>query len=606
MLVSELVSQVSSSRREFPRFEAAPFNLLSDFERHAKAKPHATALVHEGQTLTYGELNYFANRLALQLRRAGVDADDLVGICAENSLERFIGLYGIIKAGAAYLPFEVELPTDRLKLIVNEAKPKVILGHPNQIELIEGLGVPVFTISSEPSSVIEPDFPLMTRAANLAYVLFTSGSTGKPKGVSFTLDGCLNRILWLQATYRLSEGDKLLHKTPYGFDVSFWELFWPLSIGSQVVICGHGLHTDPNYIQNLIQKHEITIVHFVPSLLSLFLVEADRVKCKSLRWIIASGEALTPKLEQICKNKLPGILHNQYGPTESGECSYWESTVDEHHKSTPIGIAIPGFEMAVLDQNLGRLPLGEVGELYIAGTRNLARGYLDQPKLTADCFLPDVISGESGGRMYKTGDLCREIAPGVFSYLGRIDSQVKVRGNRVELLEIEEHLDNHVDVEKSRIIFHAVTEDDKRLFAYVIPKRRSPGLEMELRTWIHKRLPKYMEPSQFWFLDSFPTTTNGKLDVKALPIEIASLKSEQPMFETELQEILGELWLKVLKANPSSIDQDFFIAGGDSLNAIRFVQEIKEIFSVEFPIVEFHESRTIRTLEIVLESKLEG
>jgi amino acid adenylation domain-containing protein len=586
-----------------------PIRMLGAFEEQVKRNPEAIALVFEGDALTYQELNARANRVGRALRRMGVKPDDVIALCTERSLEMLIALYGIFKAGAGYMPIECELPLDRVHSMVEDAQPRLLLTHVNQSERMKGLGLKTVVLDRDMSFAkdeAEDDFEPMTLAGHLGYLLFTSGSTGKPKGVCYPLSGCLNRIEWMQRTYNLGSKDALLQKTPYGFDVSFWELFWPLAVGARIVICKPNGHADTAYLIHTLRSQSISIVHFVPSMLNAFLHDVRKEDCPSLRWIIASGEALTPRLEALCEERLSGVLHNQYGPTESGECSYWESSGQRSYRSTPIGEALSGFEMAVLDSNLGKLPLGAVGELYIAGQIGLARGYLNRPGLTAERFQPDVITGEAGGRMYKTGDLAREIRSGVFEYLGRIDHQVKVRGFRIDVTEIEWQLDRHPGVQEARVFAVDFGDYDKRLVAYVIPKGHESLPELSLREHVRAKLPAYMEPSMFIAVSSFPVTTNGKIDFKSLPKPSQAQPIPSGDYSSDIQVILAELWREALGAEPLDIDQDFFAAGGDSLRAIRFVQSIQETFELRVSLMAFHEARSVRTLEQLLETILEG
>ena len=464
----QVVAEWNDTHRDYPRERS----LHQFVEDQVERTPDAPAVVLDAQQLSYREFNSRANQLAHRLRKLGVGPGKLVAVCAERSLEMVIAVHATMKAGGAYLPIDPDYPPSRRKLILHDAEAVVIL---TQQPLVEGLPentIPMIclerdwhTLADEPSD----NPPTTTTGKDLAYVIYTSGSTGKPKGVPNLHEGIVNRLLWMQDAYKLNRSDRVMQKTPYSFDVSVWEFFWPLMTGACLVVARPEGHKDPNYLVELIQKQNITTMHFVPSMLSVFL-EADGVEnCTSLRRVVSSGEALSVELQQRFFERLGAELHNLYGPTETAvDVSYWQCRPDSGLSVVPIGKPIWNTQLYVLDKYLQPVPVGIPGELHIGGV-NLSRGYLKQPELTAQTFIADPFSSQPGARLYKTRDLTRFLPDGNIEYLGRIDHQVKLRGFRIELGEIETALDSHPGVRQSVAITREDVPGGNRLVAYVVP-----------------------------------------------------------------------------------------------------------------------------------------
>ncbi len=463
---------------EYPRTRS----LHQFIEEQAEKTPDAPALVFESKQLTYRELNARANQLAHYLRKQGVGPEVLVGICAERSLEMVIGLLGIVKAGGAYVPLDPDHPRDRLAAVIEDAAPPVLLTQEHLADVLPEHNAPLICLdrdwslmSGEPTENLE----CITTGKDQAYAIFTSGSTGKPKGVPNVHEGIVNRLLWMQHAYGLNGSDRVLQKTPYSFDVSVWEFFWPLMTGACLVVAKPEGHKDPNYIRDLIQQQKITTLHFVPSMLRIFLEAEGVEKCSSLRRVICSGEALPLEVQDRFFQRLKAELHNLYGPTEAAvDVTYWQCIPDYERSIVPIGRPIWNSQIYILDPKLQPVPIGIPGELHIGGV-GLARGYLNRPQLTAEKFINDPYSAQPGARLYKTGDLCRFLADGNIEYLGRIDHQVKIRGFRIELGEIESTLDRHPSVRQSVVVAREDAPGDKSLVAYVVPDThyRGPGGE---------------------------------------------------------------------------------------------------------------------------------
>ncbi|HYX25073.1 MAG TPA: amino acid adenylation domain-containing protein, partial [Thermoanaerobaculia bacterium] len=447
------------------------------FEAQARRTPAAVAVVFEGEELCYGELNARANRLAHGLRRRGVGAGVRVGLCLERSPELVVGLLGVLKAGAAWVPLDPAYPADRLAFVMSDARVPVLLTQ-------ERLSSRIAAVDSSPL-VLCLDGPAVEFAAEsaedpavpggvdeLAYVIYTSGSTGRPKGVMNSHRGIRNRLLWLQQVDALSGDDRVLQKTPYSFDVSVWEFFWPLSTGARLVLARPGGHQDPGYLVRLINEAGVTTMHFVPSMLQAFVAAAEVESCTSLRRVICSGEALTAPLARRFVARFPAgtapVLYNLYGPTEAAvEVTAWRYEPESPLAAVPIGRPVANTATHVLDPHLRPVPVGIPGELHLGGVQ-IARGYLDRPELTAEKFIPDPFATmETGARLYRTGDLVRRLAGGEIVYLGRLDHQVKVRGFRIELGEIEAALSALAGVREAVVVVREETPGDQRLVAYL-------------------------------------------------------------------------------------------------------------------------------------------
>ncbi|MEU4745978.1 amino acid adenylation domain-containing protein, partial [Actinosynnema sp. NPDC023658] len=398
------------------------------FEAQAHRTPDAIAVVFEGHTLTYAELNARANQLARLLIDRGAGPERLVAVAAPRSLELVVALYAAHKAGAAYLPIDPGYPAERIALLLGDAGPAVLLTT-RDVELPD-TGLPRLRLDPDEldpllatrsrADVTDADRVTPLRPANTAYVIYTSGSTGRPKGVPVPHRGIVNRLLWMQDRYGLDDTDRVLQKTPSGFDVSVWEFFWPLIVGATLVVAKPEGHRDPVYLSRLIRDSRITTLHFVPSMLNAFLLHADPSACAGLRRVICSGEALGADLRTRFFSVLDAELHNLYGPTEASvDVTEWQCTPEESLASVPIGRGVWNTGLRVLDAHLNPVPPGVTGELYLTG-RQLARGYLDRPGLTSERFVADPF-GAPGERMYRTGDLARWRPDGTLDYLGRAD-----------------------------------------------------------------------------------------------------------------------------------------------------------------------------------------
>jgi amino acid adenylation domain-containing protein/non-ribosomal peptide synthase protein (TIGR01720 family) len=553
--------------------QARPVHEL--FALQAAATPDAPALVFGAQSLTYRELDAAANRMAHRLLAHGAAPDSLIGVCAERSLDMVIALLAILKAGAAYVPLDPDYPAERLRYMIEDAGIALLLTQENvwprlglhkeaQVLTLDRDADAAFP-STAPKTAVDPQ--------QLAYTIYTSGSTGQPKGAGVPHRGLSNRLLWMQEAYRLSADDRVLQKTPFGFDVSVWEFFWPLMTGATLVMAAPGDHKDPARLTDLIQHHRITTLHFVPSMLHAFVVHGSLAQCPSLRQVLASGEALPADLRARFMAQSEAVLHNLYGPTEASiDVAAW-ACGEEDTRTVPIGKPIANTQLYVLDGDVNPVPIGVAGELYIGGIQ-LARGYHHRPSLTAERFIPDPF-GQAGSRLYRTGDVARWRSDGVIEYLGRTDHQVKIRGVRIELGEIEAKLLAYPAIREAVVVAREEKAGDKRLVAYVVA-REAVSAEA-LRTHVQQDLPEAMVPAAFVFLEALPLNPNGKLDRKALPApQYGGEAQAYAAPRNEIETTLAQVWAEVLGIGQVGIDDNFFALGGDSILALQMVSRARQ------------------------------
>ncbi|MFF5139127.1 non-ribosomal peptide synthase/polyketide synthase [Streptomyces sp. NPDC013157] len=543
------------------------------FRAQAARTPAATAVVLEDTRLTYAELDRRVERLAHTLAAHGARAETTVAVALPRSLALVVTLLAVHRAGAAYLPLDPGHPAERLAYTLTDAHPACLVT--GEGAAVPDTGVPRLTVTADGTPEHPADAPLPTSydPRHPAYVIYTSGSTGRPKGVVVPHAGIVNRLLWMQDTYRLGADDRVLQKTPAGFDVSVWEFFWPLITGATLVVARPEGHQDPAYLAGLIRRERVTTAHFVPSMLRAFLDEPTAADCTGLRQVMCSGEALPAPLAARFRDVLPDTrLHNLYGPTEASvDVTAHEVPADP--VAVPIGRPVWNTRTYVLDAGLRPVPPGVAGELYLTGVQ-LARGYLGRPALTAERFVADPF-GAPGERMYRTGDLARWTADGELEYLGRTDDQVKLRGFRIEPGEIETVLAAHPSVAHATVVVR-----DDRLVAYVVPAPEAavpaPGAagpatldSAALRAHAAAALPAYMVPAALVTLDALPLTPNGKLDRRALPAPDFAAEVTGTRPRTPLEETLGALVADVLGLERVGVDDDFFALGGDSIVAMQ-------------------------------------
>ncbi|MEV0122286.1 amino acid adenylation domain-containing protein [Streptomyces sp. NPDC050703] len=566
--------------RNATRTAVAPTTLPALVEARAAADPAATAVICGDTTMTYVELNARANRLAHRLIALGIGPEQYVALSLPRSTELVVAVLAVVKSGAAYLPLDPDHPAARTESVLDDARPALLL----TIDDV-GDGVPAGYPDSDPTDAdrvhrLLPQHP--------AYVIHTSGSTGRPKGVVVPHVGIVNRLLWMQDQYRLDAADRVLQKTPSGFDVSVWELFWPLITGAAVVVARPDGHRDPAYLAALIRSAAVTTVHFVPSVLREYLAAPAAADRTALKRVICSGEALPGELWRQCADRLGVAPHNLYGPTEASvDVTSFTRAPRPGADTVPIGTPVWNTGVYVLDAVLRPAPTGIVGELYLVGIQ-LARGYLGRAGLTAERFVACPF-GPPGSRMYRTGDLVRWNGEGQLEYLGRVDDQVKVRGVRIEPGEIEAVLARCPGVRRAAVTAHRDRADDVRLVAYVTGDVDRPE---RLRAWARERLPEHMVPAAVVVLDGLPLTPNGKLDRAALPAPTFTPPGTGRAARTPREHLLAELFGDVLGVTATAVEDDFFAMGGHSLLATRLVARIRAAFGVELELRDLFENPT--------------
>lgn len=569
------------------------------FEEQAGRTPDNIAVVFEDSHLTYRELNEKANQLARLLREKGVKPDGIVGIMVYRSLEMIIGVMGILKAGGAYLPIDPEYPEDRIQYMLEDSNAKVLLTETSLREKIKFNGE-IIDLKGNYSGD-ESNLKNSNKPNDLAYVIYTSGSTGKPKGVMIEHYSVINRINWMHKKYPINENSVIHQKTPFTFDVSVWELFWWSFVGARVCMLKPGGEKNPEEIISAIEKNKITTMHFVPSMLNMFLYyleeQADTTRLSSLKQIFASGEALN--IQQVTKfnsllNEINGTeLYNLYGPTEATvDVSYFDCSPLKELNAVPIGKPIDNISLYILDQNNKLVPIGIPGELCIGGD-GVARGYINKPELTAEKFISNPFI--AGGKMYKTGDLARWLPNGDIEYLGRMDFQVKIRGNRIELGEIENRLLQHEKVKNTVVVVREDKGNNKYLCAYVVCSKDTDV--SELRAHLQKELPDYMMPTYFIKLEKLPLTSSGKVNRKALPEPDEEIRpgTEYLAPRNEIERTLAMVWSEVLQIEKIGIDDNFFALGGDSLTIIGVLVKVSK-YNWGLIMQDFYKYQTIREL----------
>ena len=569
------------------------------FEAQVEQTPDAIAVIFEDRQLSYGELNRRANQLAHQLRTWGVGPETLVGICLRRSPEMIVALLGVLKAGGAYVPLDPTYPPERLAFMLADSHMPVLL---TQAHLLPQLPEPPAQIicldadrqtlatqpEKNPVSLVTPD--------NLAYVIYTSGSTGHPKGVQIPQRALSNFLNAMRRQPGLTDRDTLLAVTTLSFDIAALELFLPLTVGARLVIVSREVASDGQQLLEQLIQTGATVMQATPATWQLLLA-AGWQEAHGLK-ILCGGQALPPALAQQLLERGAG-LWNLYGPTET---TIWSTIyqVEAVEGSAPIGRPIANTELYILDARLQPVPIGVTGDLYLGG-HGLARGYLNRPDLTAERFIPHPFSQTSNARLYKTGDLARYRADGNLEFLGRVDHQVKIRGFRIELGEIEATLSQHPAIREAAALAWATerTPDDQRLAAYVVANRQPPPSNQELRNDLATKLPDYMLPSAFIWLEALPLTPNGKVDRQALPpldqARSASVgKYTAPRNPVELQ--LVQIWEDILDIRPIGVRDNFFDLGGHSLLAVRLMAQIQERFHQNIPLVALFRGATVEQL----------
>lgn len=579
------------------------------FERQAERTPDAVALVFEGESLTYRELNQRANQLAHFLIDKGVGPDVRVGICMDRSLEMLVAIYGVLKAGGVYVPIDPYHPAERMAFTMEDSNVPLMLTQARWVAHLPAQMEDVICLDTEwermagrsienPGGTFSPD--------NMISILYTSGSTGKPKGVMSTHRGICNLLLWMQDVFHLTPEDRHILKTPYSFDVSAWELFWPLVNGARLVIAKPEGHKDSAYLVQLVKEQGITTIVFAPSMMQLFLEEPGVEACTTIRRALCAGEALPFELQERYFSKLDAELHNLYGPTEASVIVlHWQCVRGSAKRVVPIGFPIANTQIYLLDERMQPVPRGVAGELYIGGTA-VARGYLNRPELNAEKFVDDPFSTKPDAHLYRTGDLARHLPDGTVDYIGRIDHQVKIRGLRIELGEIEAVLQTHPVVREVVVMAQEDRHGGKFLAAFLTVQ---PDVDMDqavLRQYVKTKLPEYMVPNVFAVLEQMPLSPNGKIDRKALPQVSFSdnAREEHVAPRTPLEQAVAKIWEDVLQVPGVGVTDHFFYLGGHSLFANQVVARIRETLGAPLSVAELFDRPTVAELTELVEARV--
>ncbi|HEX8773698.1 MAG TPA: amino acid adenylation domain-containing protein, partial [Pyrinomonadaceae bacterium] len=601
----QLLERWNNTVREFPRDRC----VQELFEEQVEHDPARTALVFGHEQLSYSELNRRANRLAHRLRRLGVGPEVRVGVYLERSIEMIVGLLAILKAGGAYVPLDTQSPAARIDFMLEDAGVALLITREGLAQQLS-TGATLLKLDSELEE-IDKESEANPRsgvvAQNLAYVIYTSGSTGKPKGVMIQHESLLNLIFWHREAYGVSASDRATQLAGVAFDASVWEI-WPyLTIGASLYLPDEETRVSPASLKDWLAAQAINIC-FLPTPIAESLLSTVWPGEIALRTLLTGGDRL-----HHYPSPQPGFdLVNHYGPTENTvvTSSAVIPPLIEAEGAPPIGRPIANTQVYVLDQALQPVPIGVKGELYVGGA-GVGRGYLNRPELTAERFIPDPFSTETGARLYRTGDVVRWLATGDLEYIGRSDEQVKIRGFRIELGEIEAVLGEHPQVRECVLVIKAdaaavdKSSAEKRLIAYVVPLAAEVFDARDLRNFLKRRLPEYMIPAAFMLLDELPRTENGKVDRRALPAP-AQLEgeSEYAAPRTSMEQRLTSLWQEVLRLERVGIHDSFFVLGGHSILAAQLVSRMRDVLQIELPLHQLFETPTIAELSSVIQTSL--
>jgi len=573
------------------------------FDQCAAATPNALAVTADSQTLTYSELEQRATRLALQLRSLGVGPNVLVGLFVDRSVEFITGALSILKAGGAYVPLDPSLPRERLRAMLQDAQPPVVVAHSRTREALPSYTGELITLDAEVLERGRDAFnssETVLEASDLAYVIYTSGSTGEPKGVEITHGGLLNLVNWHQRTFEITSGERASHQAPIGFDAAVWEI-WPyLAAGAAICLPPEKLAGQPERFRDWLIAQRITIT-FVVTPLAEHLLSLTWPSDVSLRILLTGADTL----HQHPSAELPFKLVNNYGPTE---CTVVATSgvvaADEGQIGLPsIGRPIDNTQIYILDREMREVPEGEAGEICIGGA-GLARGYINRPVLTAERFVSKTFSNGSETRLYRTGDLGRFLPDGQIAFLGRQDEQIKIRGYRIEPDEIVCQLDAHPAVQTSAVIAREDAAGEKQLVAYVVLAADAAPQDLKLREFLSERLPEYMVPAAFVRLDTLPLTPNGKIDRATLPPpDSGNLLRHQPSVapRTPIEERLIRILTPLLRVEKIGLNDNFFFLGGHSLLGTQLVTRINRTFNVEMTLLNLFEHPTVAEIAAEVE-----
>ena len=572
------------------------------FENQVEQNHDAIAVIFENAQVTYQKLNIRSNQLAHHLKKMGVGSEVLVGICVERSIDMIVGLLGILKAGGAYVPLDSNYPRDRLNFMLDDSKISILLTQEKLVDNFGNFPNPVVYLDKDWETIAhesEENPNSDVTSDNLAYVIYTSGSTGKPKGVAVT-HKAVNRLVCNTNYIKFSPDDKIAQASNTSFDAATFEIWGALLNGAQLVGISRDVTLSPHEFALQLKHKGISILFLTTALFQQIARDVPQA-FSSLRYLLFGGEAVDARwVKKVLKQGAPKYLIHVYGPTEGTTFSsyYCVQDVPESATSIPIGRPIANTQFYLLDADLQPVPIGIVGELYIGGD-GLAREYINRPDITAERFISNPFNNKPEARLYKTGDLARYLPDGNIEFLGRIDNQVKIRGFRIELGEIEAILNQHPAVRETVVIIREEIPGDKHLIAYIVPDQQQTPTSMNLRQFLKEKLPEYMVPSAYVVLESLPLTPNGKVDRRALPaVDTLSfeMKEDYVAPRDRVEEVLVEIWAKVLGKQQIGVRDNFFELGGHSLLATQLISRIRDAFQIELSVRNLFESPTVASL----------
>jgi len=572
----------------------------------AAITPDAIALTAGEHVLSYGELNRQANQLGHYLQSLGVREGTLIGLCVERSLNMVIGLLGILKAGAAYIPFDSDYPIERLSFMLQDASIPILLTQQHLATRFQHSETKIICLDSDQALLLQQSIedPALSMAANsLAYVIYTSGSTGRPKGVQISHGSLLNLMYWHQRAFEITATDRATQVASPAFDATGWEL-WPyLTCGASVHLIDEDTKLAPEKVRDWLVEQKITVT-FLPTPLAESLLCLNWPATTALRLLLTGADVL----HTYPSPDVPFALINNYGPTEATVVATSGRILpDKEAKTLPtIGQPIDNTEIYILNEQLQQVPVGVHGELYIGGA-GLASGYLNRPELTLEKFIPHPFSDDPNARLYKTGDLACYLPDGQISFIGRTDHQIKIRGYRIEPNEIIAALDRHPAIQKSVVVAHEDVSGEKRLIAYVVLSPERVVTVRELRDALSESLPDYMVPTLFVILEELPVNQSGKIDRTALPLPNASNTLSDTAIiapTTPTEERIAEIVATLLGVDQISIDDNFFMLGGHSLLGTQVIMRIVDAFGVDMPLRTIFEAPTVRLLSAEIEQRI--
>ncbi|MBA3283748.1 MAG: amino acid adenylation domain-containing protein, partial [Nitrosopumilus sp.] len=631
-LLGSIISNPSQGLFEFAIIDSKEKNKLMDvwnntnckydykkmlhqyFEEQVIKTPLLTAAVFDGKSITYKKLNEQANQLAHYLRNQGTRPNNLIGISLDRSLEMLICILGVLKSGGAYLPLDPNYPAERISFMLNDSKSNLLLMNQDSIKRMpggfKGKIIDVNCVLKLKNLAIEnPE--IVTKSSNLAYVIYTSGTSGKPKGVAISHRAICNHMVWMRKEYTYKPTDVFVQKTPFSFDASVWEFFMPLLVGAKLILAPQDTHASSERMIQLIKKHSISVLQLVPSMLKELLSTEGFNSCESLKHVFCGGETLLPEtINAFFKQKLSGAkLHNLYGPTEATIDAITSTCVpkDGRGEVSRIGKPIMNTKVYVLDSKMQMVPVGISGDLYISG-EGLADGYLSNPEITEQKFIPNPFSNKKNDRLYKTGDLVKWQSDGNMQYLGRHDSQVKIRGYRIEVGEIESCMEKITAIRQCLVKPERNQDESVSLSAYLVVEPKSQLSANDIRFALKKNLPDYMIPNRFFIADKLLTTPSGKVDRKTLPVSCSKLSygKESVAPGNDIERALKRIWTLVLKVENLGIHDDFFELGGSSLSGMSILSLIQEQLTVDLSIRILFDFPTIYALAKVIKKEKQG